>query len=93
MRKLILGLGLLAVSRLLARRQRGGLARFTSLPSLAAMMAGVAASQMLNRSHTAPANAAPSPMKNGAQAHGATGGNNRNQSFWRRFSPQQNNGE
>ncbi|MEY4706573.1 MAG: hypothetical protein RJB58_296 [Pseudomonadota bacterium] len=89
MRKLILGLGLLAVSRLLARRQPGGLARFTSLPSLAAMMAGVAASQMLNRP---PANTAPSP-KNGAQAHDATGGNNRNQSFWRRFSLQPNHGE
>jgi len=89
MRKLILGLGLLAVSRLLARRQPGGLARFTSLPSLAAMMAGVAASQMLNRP---PANTAPSP-KNGAQAHGATSGNNRNQSFWRRFSLQPHHGE
>ncbi len=88
MRKLILGLGLLAISRLLARRQPAGLARFTSLPSLAAMMAGVAASQMLNRPTTAP-----SPTKNGAQAHGATGGNNRNQSFWRRFSLQPNHGE
>ena len=90
MRKLILGLGLLAVSRLLARRQPAGLARFTSLPSLAAMMAGVAASQMLNRG---PANTAPSPTKNGAQTHGTTGGNNRNQSFWRRFSLQPNHGE
>ena len=89
MRKLILGLGLLAVSRLLARRQPAGLARFASLPSLAAMMAGVAASQMLNRP---PANTPP-PTKNGAQAHGATGGNNRNQSFWRRFSLQPNHGE
>lgn len=92
MRKLILGLGLLAVSRLLARRQPGGLARFTSLPSLAAMMAGVAASQMLKRPHTEPANAAPD-VNNSARAHGATGGNHRNHSFWRRFSLQQNNGE
>ncbi len=88
MRKLILGLGLLAISRLLAHRQQAGLvhrqqaglARFTSLPSLAAM-AGVAASQMLNRPTTAT-----SPTKNSSQAHGATGGNNRNHSFWRRFS-------
>ncbi|MES2471888.1 MAG: hypothetical protein V4601_03500 [Pseudomonadota bacterium] len=82
MRKLLLGLGLLAVSRLLARRgPAGGLGRFTSLPSLAAMIAGAAATQMMNR----PANGAPS--------HKAPAGNNRNHSFWRRFSPQPNNGE
>lgn len=83
MRKLILGLGLLAVSRLLARRGPVGLGRFTSLPSLAAMVAGVAALQMLNRPATA----------NGAPAHKTPAGNNRNQSFWKRFSLQPNNGE
>lgn len=82
MRKLILGLGRLAVSRLLARRgPAGGLGRFTSLPSLAAMIAGAAATQMMNR----PANGAPS--------HKAPTGNNRNQSFWKRFSLQPNHGE
>jgi hypothetical protein len=43
MKKLILGLGLMAASRLLARRGPAGLTRFASLPSLAAMIAGVAA--------------------------------------------------
>ncbi len=82
MRKLLLGLGLLAVSRLLARRGPvGGLGRFTSLPSLAAMIAGAAATQMMSR------------PPNGAPSHKAPAGNNRNHSFWRLFSPQPNNGE
>jgi hypothetical protein len=80
MRKLLLDLGLLAVSRILARRgPAGGLGRFTSLPSLAAMVAGAAATQMMAR--------------NGAPSHKTPAGNNRNHSFWRRFSPQPNNGE
>ncbi len=83
MRKLLLGLGLLAVSRMLARRGPVGLGRFTSLPSLAAMIAGAAATQMMAR--PASANRAPS--------HKTPAGNNRNHSFWRRFSPQPNNGE
>jgi hypothetical protein len=82
MRKLMLGLGLLAVSRVLARRgPAGGLGRFTSLPSLAAIIAGAAATQMMSRS------------PNGAPTHKSPAGNNRNHSFLRRFSPQPNNGE
>lgn len=85
MKKLVLGLGLLAVSRLLARRGPAtGFARFTSLPSLAAMIAGVAATQLMSRNEV--------PAK-GAQPDAEPAGNNRNQSFWRRFSPQPNTGE
>lgn len=84
MKKLILGLGLLAASRLLARRgPASGFSRFTSLPSLAAMIAGVAATQLMSRD--------PVPAK-GAQPDAEPAGNNRNQSFWRRFSPQTNTG-
>ena len=77
MRKLILGLGLMAVSRVLSRRGPVGFGRFTSLPALAAMIAGAAATQMMNRAPT----------------HKNPAGNNRNHSFWRRFSPQPNSGE
>ena len=84
MRKLILGLGLMAVSRLLARRGPAGVARFASLPSLAAMIAGVAATQLMNRD--------PVPAKDTAPDQ-EPAGNKRNQSFWRRFSPQTNTGE
>ena len=81
MRKLLLGLGLMAVSRVLARRGPVGIGRFTSLPSLAAMIAGAAATQMMARN------------ANGATTHKTPAGNNRNHSFWRRFSPQPNKGE
>lgn len=85
MKKLILGLGLLAASRLLARRgPASGFGRFTSLPSLAAMIAGVAATQLMNRD--------PAPAK-GTTPDEPSAGNNRNHSFWRLFSPQPKQGE
>ena len=84
MKKLILGLGLMAASRLLARRGPAGLTRFASLPSLAAMIAGVAATQLMNRDPVPPKGTAPDQEP---------AGNNRNHSFWRRFSPQTNTGE
>ena len=53
MRKLLLGIGLMAVGRMLGRGQPAGLRRFLSLRSLAAMIAGAAATQLMSR-HQAP---------------------------------------
>lgn len=59
MRKLLLGLGLMAVGRMLGRGQPGGLRRFLSLRSLAAVMVGAAATQLMNRHQTTPPPAPP----------------------------------
>jgi hypothetical protein len=49
MRKLLLGIGLMAVGRMLGRGQPVGLRRFLSLRSLAAVIAGAAAAELLSR--------------------------------------------
>lgn len=49
LKKLLLGVGLVAVGKYLGRGQRTGLGRFTSLGSIAAMIAGAAATQLLER--------------------------------------------
>lgn len=53
MRKLLLGVGLMAVGRMLGRGQPVGLRRLLSLRSLAAVIAGAAATELLNR-HSKP---------------------------------------
>jgi hypothetical protein len=60
MRKLLLGIGLMAVGRMLGRGQPAGLARFVSLRSLAAVIAGAAAAELLTR-HRAQSAPPPAP--------------------------------
>ncbi len=55
MRKLLLGFGLMAVGRLLGRGQPAGLRGLLSLRALAAVVAGAAATELLNRHKTQPA--------------------------------------
>lgn len=57
MRKLLLGFGLMAVGRMLGRGQPAGFRGLLSLRSLAAVIAGAAATELLNRHSKA--NAAP----------------------------------
>jgi hypothetical protein len=54
MRKLLLGIGLMAVGRILSRGQPAGLARFVSLRWLAAVIAGAAATELLTRHQSGP---------------------------------------
>jgi len=62
MRKLLLGIGLMAVGRMLGRGQPMGLRRFLSLRSLAALIVGAAATQLMSRHQTPPP--APTPPAN-----------------------------
>jgi hypothetical protein len=61
MRKLLLGIGLMAAGRLLGRGAPVGLRGLFSLRSLAAIIAGAAASELLNRHKTQPAPPPPAP--------------------------------
>lgn len=61
MRKLLLGIGLMAVGRMLGRGQPTGFRRFLSLRSIAALIAGAAATQMLSRQQSQ--SAPPPPAK------------------------------
>jgi hypothetical protein len=60
MRKLLLGVGLMAVGRMLGRSQPLGLRGLLSLRSLAAVIAGAAATELLSRHRAQPA---PPPAK------------------------------
>lgn len=62
LKKLLLGVGLLAVGKYLGHGRPTGLRRFTSLGSIVAMIAGAAASQLLER-HAGPNPVAPPPSK------------------------------
>lgn len=62
MRKLLLGIGLMAVGRLLGRGQPAGFRGLLSVRALAALIAGAAATELLNRHRTQSAPPAPPPV-------------------------------